>query len=302
MKKKAYILVISAAILWGIIGLFVRTLSAYGFSPMQLISFRAYISAAVLVLFLLIYRRPALKIRIKDIWYFIGTGIISFVFFNYCYFIAIGEVSLSVAAILLYTAPIFVMLLSLLFFKEKLTKKKSIALILAFCGCLLTTGIGTSSVILSKIGIIAGALSGFLYALYSIFAQQALKRYSPITVTAYTFVFASIGVTPFADLPSVAAIIDGNIQIILLILLFGFVTGVLPYYLYTKGLYYLNSSRAAIISCVEPVVATVIGLLVFGETLTFFGGLGIFLVIFALIVLKSNIFNKKQAIFNSIQK
>lgn len=284
-KKTAYICIIAAGVLWGTIGIFVRTLTAAGFSPMQLIAFRAYISAAVLVAFLAIKDRSLLKIRLRDSWCFAGTGIASFVFFNYCYFIAIGDTSLSIAAVLLYTAPIFVMVLSLLFFKEKMTGRKTIALILAFLGCVLVTGVFSQNLFVTKTGIIAGLLSGFLYALYSIFGRFALNRYSSVTVTAYTFVFASIGATPMADLGSLPTIIGGNMGLLGFILLFAVLSGVLPYLLYTKGLSHVESGQASIMASVEPVVATVIGILFFHESLTPWGVLGIAAVISALVIL-----------------
>ncbi|MDL2236618.1 DMT family transporter [Christensenellaceae bacterium OttesenSCG-928-K19] len=284
-RKTAYLAIIAAGALWGTIGIFVRTLTAAGFSPMQLIAFRAYISAAVLVVFLAIKNPGMLKIRLRDIWCFAGTGIASFVLFNYCYFIAMGETSLSVAAVLLYTAPVFVMLLSLLFFKEKMTKRKLIALILAFFGCVLVTGIFGQNLFVTKTGIIAGLLSGFLYALYSIFGRYALNRYHTFTVTAYTFVFASIGVTPMADLGSIPAILGDNPSLLLFILLFAAVSGILPYLLYTAGLSRVESGQASIIASVEPVVATIIGVLFFHESLTPAGVLGVIAVISALFVL-----------------
>lgn len=281
----AYLCIVAGGALWGTIGIFVRTLYAAGFSPMQLIAFRAYISAAALVLFLALHDRSKLRIRLRDIWCFLGTGIVSFVFFNYCYFIAISETSLSVAAVLLYTAPVFVMVLSLFLFREKLTGKKIIALILAFCGCVLVTGLGQGDMYVTKTGLIAGLLSGFLYALYSIFGRYALDRYDTLTVTAYTFVCASIGVTPLADLAGIPALIGGNVPLVLFILLFAICTGVFPYFLYTKGLSHVESSNASIAASVEPVVATVIGVLFFRETLSVWGILGIVAVISALAVL-----------------
>ncbi len=97
----------------------------------------------VQVLFLLIFDRKLFVIRLKDLWCFLGTGICSIVFFNFCYFKAITMTSLSVAAILLYTAPAIVMVLSYFLFKEKLTKRKLLALAMTFAGCVLVTGILT---------------------------------------------------------------------------------------------------------------------------------------------------------------
>ena len=134
MKTKAYLYIITAAVCWGLIGLFVRTLAAQGFSSMQIVALRSLAAAICVTLPLLRSGRAALCIRLRDLWLFVGTGICSLVFFNYCYFNAMQQTSLAVAALLLYTAPVFVMLMSLLCFGEAFTRTKALALLLTFSG------------------------------------------------------------------------------------------------------------------------------------------------------------------------
>ena len=130
MKKFAPILILIAGVLWGSMGLFVRTLNASGLASMEIVGLRAIVTAVALFLYLLAFDRKLFKIRWKDIWCFLGTGICSIVFFNYCYFKAITMTSLSVAAILLYIAPAIVMLLSYFLFGEKLTERKLLSLVM----------------------------------------------------------------------------------------------------------------------------------------------------------------------------
>lgn len=118
----------------------------------------------------------ALRIRLRDLWLFAGTGICSLVFFNYCYFNAMQQTSLAVAALLLYTAPVFVMLMSLVCFGEAFTRTKALALLLTFSGCACVTGVFGSSVTLTLSGLLYGLGSGFGYALYSIFGKYAVLQ------------------------------------------------------------------------------------------------------------------------------
>ena len=157
MKTKAYLYIITAAICWGLIGLFVRTLAAQGFSSMQIVALRSLAAAICVTLPLLRSGSAALRIRLRDLWLFAGTGICSLVFFNYCYFNAMQQISLAVAALLLYTAPVFVMLMSLVCFGEAFTRTKALALLLTFSGCACVTGVFGSSLTLT--------LSGLLYCL-----------------------------------------------------------------------------------------------------------------------------------------
>lgn len=280
-RGKAYLMVLLAAFLWGTIGFFVRTLTAAGLTEAQLIAFRSWISAAIMIVWLWWRDHAALRIRLRDIWCFVGTGVISFVLFNYCYFVALRLTSLSTAAILLYTSPMFVALLSTWLFHERFTGRTALALLMAFSGCVLVSGFSGTA---GAPGIVLGLLSGFFYALYSIFGKYALRHYSSGTVTAYTFVFASLGITPFCDLPALAAVAWTPAAAIILAV-FSAASGAAAYLLYTKGLEGLPATDAAVAAILEPVVASLTGLIVFHETFTLLSAAGIALVIGAILVL-----------------
>ena len=173
--------VITAGCLWGLMGLFTRTLATYGVDSTGAIVLRCGIAALLFAVTLLVRDPKQFRIRLKDIWCFIGTGICSLLFFTYCYFQAITLMDLSTAAVLLYTAPSIVMILSLVLFHERITVQKLIALVLAFAGCCLVSLVGGEHK-LSTIGILYGLGAGFGYALYSIFARStAATRATPLT-------------------------------------------------------------------------------------------------------------------------
>ena len=86
MKTRAYLYIIGGAALWGLIGLFVKAIAAQGFSSMQIVALRAMASATCITLVLLWQGIGQLRIALRDIWMFVGTGILSLVFFNFCYF------------------------------------------------------------------------------------------------------------------------------------------------------------------------------------------------------------------------
>lgn len=285
MKKFAPLFVLLAGIFWGMIGLFVRRLNIWGFVSMDIVALRAIATSLLLGLFLLVYDRKKLKIKLKDIWCFIGTGVCSIVFFNYCYFKAITLTSLSVAAILLYTAPAIVMMMSAVLFKEKITRVKVLSLLLTFVGCVLVTGVIAGGAELNAQGIFLGLGSGLGYALYSIFSRYALgKGYHSLTISFYTFVFAMIGVIPFADYNTIASICCGDIKIVLFGLLFGLVSTVLPYILYTSGLEGMENGKASIIASIEPVTASLLGVFAYHECLSVFEVIGVILVLVAIAI------------------
>ncbi|MBR2780216.1 MAG: DMT family transporter [Eubacteriaceae bacterium] len=134
---KGEALIILAGIFWGSMGIFVRRLAGYGFSSIQIVAIRVTLAAAGFCGILLITDRRGFRISLRDIPLFLGLGIGSVLMFTVCYFTAISRMSLSAAAILLYTSPIWIMLMSAVFFRERMNGMKLAALPLAFL-CVLT--------------------------------------------------------------------------------------------------------------------------------------------------------------------
>ena len=287
MKKAAPALILAAGTLWGIMGIFVRKLGTYGFSSIQIASLRIIFGVLIFFAITAVAKRELLKIKVQDVGIFIGMGLISLLLFTICYFTTINMASLSVAAILLYTSPIWVMLMSLVCFREKMTKRKVLAVVMAFVGCVLVSGIGGATQLSFKI-IGIGLMSAVGYGLYSIFGTFALRKYSPLTVTTYAFLFGAIGALFVCNPTEIVDIVcrsDEQSFLIMLILLTAFITAVLPYLLYTMGLAAMRASSAAIMASVEPVVATIAGVVVFREAMTAAAFAGILLVIGAIIIL-----------------
>ena len=295
MKKLAPFLVILAGCCWATLGVFVRHLNEIGLQSMQIVEARSVLTTIAMFVFLGIFRRDLLKVKAKDLWCFAGGGIISVILFNFCYFQTIQRASLSVAAILLYTSPIFVLLLSLPLFGEKLTRKKLLCLIMAFVGCALASGLTAGGMTLSPQTLLFGLGSGFGYGLYSIFSRFALQRgYHPITITAYIFLFGAIGGIPLTDFGQIAAI-AGQPDNLLYLIVYTVVTTIIPYCAYTTGLQHIENGVAAVLACIEPVMATLFGIFFFSELPTLTGWLGIALVLTALTLLNLRPKNDKKA-------
>ena len=279
-------LILLAGCFWGSMGIFVRRLTDYGFSSIQIVAIRVTLAALIFCMLLLIKDPSGFRISVKDIPLFLGLGFGSILFFTVCYFTAITMMPLSTAAILLYTSPIWIMLMSVLFFREKLTGRKLLALALAFAGCVLVSGVSGEGMTLP--GLLVGLGSGIGYGLYSILGTVALRRYSPYTVTTYTFAFAALGswlICRPADMLAKFAAAPDLPGLVFFCFLTALVTAVIPFLAYTLGLQTVEASRAGILATVEPLVATLIGVAVFSEPLTLLSGLGILLILAAVVLL-----------------
>ena len=279
-------LIILAGIFWGSMGIFVRRLGEYGFSPIQIVCIRMVLAALIFSVIQLVKDPKGFRISLRDIPLFLGLGLGSILFFTVCYFTSITMMSLSTAAILLYTSPIWIMLMSLLFFHEKLTAQKIIALVLAFGGCVLVSGISGGG--LTLVGLLIGLGSGIGYGLYSILGTVALRRYTPYTVTTWTFIIAAIGsilISHPADLMAKISFAPSIPDLLGFSLLTALVTAVIPFLAYTLGLRSVEASKAGILATVEPMVATLIGIFVFSEPLTLMSGVGVLLILAAVVIL-----------------
>ena len=281
-------LILEAGALWGTMGIFVRSLGAYGFDSIQISALRLCAAALCFLLLLLARRGRGFRLQLRDLPLFLGLGVGSVGLMTCCYFAAIRMMTMSEAAILLYTSPIWVVLMSALFFHEKVTRRKLLALILAFGGCALVSGIGSGS--LNPLGVLVGIGSGIAYGLYSILGSVALRRYPPETVSAYTLFIAAIAVLLIsrpAELVRKMAAADGLAGLILLILATGAVTAFVPFLIYTIGLNRVQASHAAILATVEPLVATVLGILVYHEQLRTATLLGVACILGAILALNA---------------
>ena len=291
-RRLSPMFVILAGACWGIIGIFSKSLSELGFSPIEIVFLRFGIAASLIWLYILIFDRAKMIIRLKDLWMFVGTGILSLTLFSTLYFTTIQSTTLSLAAVLLYTAPCFVMIMSAILFREKIGRTKIGALFLAFFGCVCTSGLmeaalsGKALGSVSLTGIITGIGAGFGYALYSIFGTFALKKYDTVTVTAYTFLISTLALLPFCFGKEFFVLFQSKGT---LLNAFGItlISTLLPYLLYTQGLKFTKPGKASVLAFSEPFVATLTGLLFFREKLTLGGAAGMLMIFASIVILNA---------------
>ena len=269
---RAPVFVLLAGILWGSMGLFVRQLNAAGLYAIDVVQLRYLLATLFVGLYLLVFHRDKFRIRLRDLWCFLGTGLCSLLFFSWCYFTGMGVATLSV------------MLMSSLLFHERLTVRKLLALALSVGGCVLVSGPG--SIQLGAKGLLLGLGAGFGYALYSIFGRYAIDRgYDSWTITFYSFLVCALGCAALSDWRTIAAVLLPDAALIGWSAAMALFTGFLAFIFYTKGLEGMPSSRASILASIEPVTATLLGTLLFHEPLSWTGIAGIALVLAAIAVL-----------------
>lgn len=284
LRLKVYIITIAGALCWGLIGIFIAPLYARGFTAWDVVAIRGIFSFVILFVPMAVFYRDQLRTRLIDHLFFAGAGIFSIALFNYFYFEVFSQSSLSLAVTLLYTGPLFVTILSRIFYKEPLTIRKGWALAFAITGCAFVVGLlpfGEGSIPMNTL--FMGILSGFCYALYSIFSKTVTKRYSALTITTYTFLYTSIFMLLTSDILSKTNQFQ-YVDVWMSALLLALVSTVAAFLLYTSGLKHLEASKASILATIEPIVAVLTGVIFLGEHLQGLQVLGIGLVLFSAIL------------------
>lgn len=304
MKKLAWTFPVSAGILWGSVGIFIRALSGYGMNTFTIVESRTIAAVVLMLAGIGIVDRKQLKIKLKDLWIFVLASWLGMLGVNLTYNEAVNYVHLSLAAVLLSLSPIYVLIMARIFFKEKITLRKAGCAALAILGCSMASGLLESlgGMDLSPYGILLAFASGVFYAMYSMFTKIAMKRgYSGLTITFYCMVVIAVTLMPFTDWGILGRYIGeapiGNTVFMLLHAICG---AVLPYTMYTIGFQYMDAGKVSILAAGEPVAAMVFGIFCFNEIPTPVEFSGLFLTVAAIVFLgMPDRSNRKQTALES---
>ncbi|MCC0683973.1 DMT family transporter [Clostridioides sp. ZZV14-6345] len=284
-KSKGYVFIATAGLLWATLGLFGKFLMGNGLTSEQVAFTRLFFGFIVLGVYSFIRTPQILKISKKGIIYSIIIGIICQAMFNLCYFKAIDTVGVSVAAVLLYTSPLFLAVFSKVCYKESITRSKILSLIFCFIGAIMAvTGGSLDFQILSAFGLLLGILSAIAYALMPTISKNALKEFSSSTILVYSFLFGAIFMIPSAR-PWEILNYAKDLNILFCMLMLGIVPAALAYIFYAAGISKgVELSVAGVVASVELVGSVIIGCTILGESFSLWKLFGVMLMLISAVV------------------
>lgn len=291
MNKTVYIgLSTLAAFAFGFLGLFSRKLSGdYGLSMFDISFLRVSIPAVILFIILFFFKRSQLRIKAKHIPFFIIFGLFK-IGSDVAYFYAQTHSSLALASLLELTSPYFVIIFSLFLFKENITVKKILSLLLGIVGCILATGIVQEISGVQAAGVVAGIISGVCYSLYFIGSKESEnKGYEALTSIFFIFLFASLISLPFVaqDIGTIASLMIQPIPL-LYILIFAILLSFLPFLFIMISVREIGSTVTSVICLFEVIFASLVGYFFFGEELGTTDFIGFVLVILSIVLININ--------------
>ncbi len=288
MHKRSLFYIVLAGVLWGTAVVFKNTLTSFGFTAIQINAMRNIVASVVLLVYVLVTNPKGLKVSLGDLGLFLASGSVVCLT-GICYYASMTYTTPATAVVLMYTAPIFVMLVSVLFMGEKLTKSKIFAVFLTFAGCGLISGI-IGGAKFNAYGFLMGLLSGVMYGSYNLLAKIIMRRgNNALVATMYGFFAGSVICLVFGKPLDVIAHIGSAVATTLpWVIGVGICTSALPYFLYTLGSKKLPASVASAMSSIEPLTASIISFTVYSEPIGVQSVLGIVAIVAAVVLLSKN--------------
>lgn len=291
MKKIYFILPIIAGIEFGGTGIFIRIFTDYGFNSPTILFSRFTIAFFIMAIQIFLTNKNLFKANLDSIKLIIVAAI-NILALNIFYNISLISVHLSLAAVLISSAPIFAIIFAHVAFKEKISRAKVISIFLIITGCILTTDLLEGETFnASTMGILAGIAAAIFWANYNIASKKLLNDGVNVhTIMFYATLTISVILLPFADFNWISTFIGQDMAMhtsfLIIDSLFEYV---LPYILITYSLKYIDTGTAAILtSGTEPLAALAFGLILYGEKPTILIFIGIILTILALIILSKS--------------
>ncbi|WP_034341340.1 DMT family transporter [Deinococcus misasensis] len=282
-----YFLLLLAAALWGTLGIFGKLAVQQGLTPLEVAFWRAVMAGGLYLLHSRITRDPALKT--PDIWATVVFGLLGGSVFYGSYQLAVNTGGVSLASVLLYTAPAFVAVMATVFLKESFGLKNALLVLLTIVGVALISLGGGSKVSVTPVSLGWGLLAGFTYALYYLYGKLYFHKYTPISLYALALPVAALGLYPFVEFQPKTAVAWGILVCI------GVFATYFAYWAYSAALKRLPAVQASVIASLEPVIAAVLAALVFGEVLAPLALVGAVVVLGAVVITTLPARSKTQA-------
>jgi drug/metabolite transporter (DMT)-like permease len=280
-KVYGFGLVLISAVAFGAMPIFARFAYAAGSDPITLLFFRFSIGALCMAALLLIKGASFPRGRVLVI--LLLMGLLGYAGQSISYFTALTLIPAGLVAILLYLYPILVMILSVLFFKERVSACKLLALIMALSGTVLVIGLQIGG---SPAGIAWGLGAALIYSLYIVTGATVMRRAEPLTasmviMTGAAFSLAVMTSVRGIHLPRTA---PGWFWVICIAVL----CTAMAISFFFGGMKVIGAVDASLVSTFEPVTTVILAFAFLGERIGVLQLVGMLLILCAATLLALN--------------
>ncbi|WML44435.1 EamA family transporter [Neobacillus sp. PS3-40] len=257
-RSKGIILVLIAALFWGVSGTVAQYLfHQQGFSAEWLVDIRLLFSGVILLLFAYTVKKQniwSIWKNKRDILALILFGIFGMLGVQYTYFIAILYGNAASATVLQYLAPVFITCFLCIQAKKFPAKYEIFAVLLALIGTfLLVTNGNIQTLSISKPAFFWGILSAFALAFYTLQPGGLLSKWGSLLIVGWGMLIGGIGFSFISppwkfqghwSVPSLFAV--------LFVVIFG---TLIAFFCYLESTKYIRASETSLLACAEPLSA-----------------------------------------------
>lgn len=289
-NSKAISYVLIASLLFAFMGLFSKEFRDHGVDSFGVTEVRLLITAVGVGIVMVAYHRDQFRIDRKDVLLFIFLAIAKMLMDRTYFFTLQSDMDVTVALVLQMTMPFFVLIISYFVFKQEITMKKKIALLVGIVGVVVTGGFLTGDFKGGLDSALMAIISGFFYAVYSVGGKVlADRKYSANTVLFYTFGIAAICVAPYAMennlVPLMDALKEDPFLRIVDILCLGILCSMIPFYLLQKAREYTDATTVAMTSLSGVAFTAIVGALLLDNVPSVMEWVGIAIMMVSLIII-----------------
>jgi drug/metabolite transporter (DMT)-like permease len=268
---------IAGALLFGINASTSKLIISAGVSPAQIVLFRSVATAAIAAIVLVLTNRVAFRVRLREWPRLIAFGIVGVALMQWAYSQAVFNLPVGIALLIEYTAIIWVPLVSMIWFRTKLSKQVWLGVGLVLVGLVIVSNLFGGSQ-LSLVGVIFAFLAAIFLTYYFIVGKQLQASRDTMSTLMYSMLISSIfwacipGWT--SDLPSASTdvallgIANPPVELWLALIWLGIMGSFVPMWLSYRAMHHLTSTAAGIASTSETVFAFLFGMVLLGENFT----------------------------------
>jgi drug/metabolite transporter (DMT)-like permease len=258
---------------------------------------RFVVVCIVLIAILIIWSKQFSPIQKKDILPIFLLGFFGVMVYHFGLNYGEQYISPGAASLIIATIPVIIIILAIIFLKEKLTLKKLSGIVLALCGVLIISLWGTkdASIEINYVfGAVAVFIAAFMGALYTIAGKKLLERYTALSLTVYAMLLGSIGLIPFLSTSLIEEVSTMSMNSLIAIIFLGVCSTVIGYIIWYVALEIKTASEISVYLYAIPVISTILSYRLFGDEITLLFVLGGILVIVGLAVVNMKVKQQKD--------
>lgn len=279
MQKLAPLFILFAAILWGTTGT-VQALAPDSAQPVAIGAVRLFIGGGFLLVLVLLTK----GLRFREIPFRpVLIAAVCMALFQPFFFNAVDITGVAIGTVVsIGSAPVLSGFIEFIFLKKKINKTWLISTFFSLIGViLLFTNQG--SVQVEPIGILLALGAGLSFACYTISNKYVVEKLPALTAVAVVFTLSGLMLSPLLLIFDISWVFTTDGLIVGLYM--GIIATGLSYFMFAKGLSKVDSSTAVTLSLAEPLTATMLGVFLLGETMSFLSWTGLILLLLGIGVL-----------------